>query len=125
MRKIVVALGYVCAVVALMYGSWQVGTLQHVEAQSSAYIFSVSASSCGTPPVATSVPSAAFCFITTGAYESLNGGSWTALGGSTSAGVTSWNGLTGAVTYSPPTAPVVSVNGKTGAVTIAATTTLQ
>jgi hypothetical protein len=37
------------------------------------------------------------------------------------AGVTSWNGLTGAVTYTAPTAPVTSVNGKTGAVTLAAT----
>jgi len=36
-----------------------------------------------------------------------------------SAGVTSWNGQTGAVTYVPPTAPVASVNGKTGAVVLA------
>jgi hypothetical protein len=42
-----------------------------------------------------------------------------------SSGVTSWNGMTGVVTYTPPAAPVTSVNGKTGAVSIAATTTLQ
>lgn len=40
-------------------------------------------------------------------------------------GVASWNGLTGAVTYTPPPAPVTSVNGKTGIVVISATTQLQ
>jgi hypothetical protein len=34
------------------------------------------------------------------------------------AGVTSWNGLTGAVTYVPPVPSVTSVNGKTGTVVL-------
>lgn len=34
------------------------------------------------------------------------------------AGVTSWNGQTGAVVYTPPAAPVQSVNGQTGAVSL-------
>jgi hypothetical protein len=45
--------------------------------------------------------------------------------GTVTAGVTSWNGQTGNVVYTPPIAPVQSVNGKTGTVVISANTTLQ
>lgn len=72
------------------------------------------------------------CYTGTGAQISCNGGAYIPGSSCTppaAAGVTSWNGQTGAVTYAAPTPPVTSVNGKTGAVTIAATssttTTLQ
>src|SRR5271154_2440276 len=79
---------------------------------------------CGTP----TAPS--ICVVTPGVYvwQSATLG-WQLIGATTTSGVTSWNGLTGVVTYAAPAAPVSSVNGKTGAVTIAAssttTTTLQ
>jgi hypothetical protein len=66
------------------------------------------------------------CVATDGIWISNNGAAYfQVVAPSGTAGVTSWNGLTGAVVYSPPAAPVSSVNGKTGAVVIAATTTLQ
>ena len=67
------------------------------------------------------------CVATDGIWVSNSGGAYFQIvpPAAQTAGVTSWNGLTGAVTYSAPTPPVSSVNGKTGAVTIAATTTLQ
>jgi hypothetical protein len=69
-----------------------------------------------------------FCLTGGGSiYSSVNGAAYVCIAGpacpATSAGVTSWNGLTGVVTYTAPVAPVTSVNGKTGAVVIGATAT--
>ena len=59
------------------------------------------------------------CQATDGTWVSNNGGAYFQILPSTAvAGVTSWNGLTGAVIYTPPTAPVMSVNGKTGAIVL-------
>lgn len=56
-----------------------------------------------------------YCFASDGLWVSLNGAAYVQVqtGTPVAAGVTSFNGLTGAVTYTPP---VVSVNGKTGSV---------
>ena len=64
------------------------------------------------------------CVATDGIWISNNGAAYFQVV-APSAGVASWNGQTGAVTYTPPAYPVTSVNGKTGAVVIGATTTLQ
>ena len=75
---------------------------------------------CGTPTQPT------LCIVATGVYAWQNSTQgWFLLGPTGSAGVTSWNGQTGAVTYVPAAPPVTSVNGKTGAVVLGATTTLQ
>lgn len=64
-----------------------------------------------------------FCMGTDGFVFSVLGAKYGPnLANQSAAGVASWNGLTGVVTYTPP---VTSVQGKTGAVTIAATTSLQ
>ena len=77
--------------------------------------------SCG--PVA-AAGNGEMCLASNGLFVSFNGGAWTQVSaGAVTTGVTSWNGMTGAVTYTPPTAPVTSVNGKTGAVIISASTT--
>jgi hypothetical protein len=90
------------------------------------------AAGCALSPV-TTPPSATYCFANDTFSVSRNGGPYTAL----VAGVSSFNGRTGAVlpatgdyTYAeisgtPPTAAVTSVNGKTGAVVLSATTTVQ
>lgn len=59
------------------------------------------------------------CLASDGLYLSVDGGALTQVSTGAVAGVTSWNGLTGAVTYVPPVAPVSSVNGKTGVVVLA------
>lgn len=60
-----------------------------------------------------------YAFASDGLWISMNGGAFAQVQvGTPVAGVTSWNGQTGAVTYTPPTAPVSSVNGKTGAVVL-------
>lgn len=105
----------------------------------------------GTPGLGiTSATSGATCGVVTGATVTecaATDGLWIAIGtgpfakvatGATSAGVTSFNGRTGAVVSSTGdygysqlsgTAPVVSVNGKSGAVVLgastSATTTIQ
>ena len=65
-------------------------------------------------------------------YFLWNGTAWTPLVPATAAGVTSFNGRTGAVVSQAGDyncaqvgCPVTSVNGKTGAVVLGATTTLQ
>ena len=65
-----------------------------------------------------------FCYAAdTGILQSINGAAFVQLqAGPATAGVTSFNGQTGAVVYTPP---VVSVNGKTGAVVLSAATQLQ
>lgn len=74
---------------------------------------------CGTPT--SGFP---LCGVATGWYV-WSGTAWVQLGvAAAPAGVTSWNGQTGVVTYTPPAPPVVSVNGKTGAVVLGATTTV-
>jgi len=66
------------------------------------------------PPVTAS--SSKLCVVSTGVYISNAGGAYVLLGATGSAGVTSWNGQVGAVSYNPP---VSSVNGKTGSVVLA------
>ncbi len=65
-----------------------------------------------------------FCFANDGIWQSINGAAYVQVAPGT-AGVTSFNGRTGAVLPVPSDYPdaVTSVNGKTGAVVIGATTT--
>ena|ERR1700677_1455132 len=84
---------------------------------------SATATSSGCNAVVTGVTN--WCRTGTAELVSINGAAYVQVwpSAATVAGVTSFNGQTGAVTYTP-TFPVTSVNGKTGAVSIAATTTL-
>lgn len=58
------------------------------------------------------------CQASDGFWISVNGGAFTRVDVPVAAGVTSWNGQTGVVVYTPPPHPVASVNGKTGAVVL-------
>ena len=69
-----------------------------------------------------------YCFPADGPYVSINGAAWQPIPLTSGvAGVTSFNGRTGAVLPVPSDYPdaVTSVNGKTGAVVLSATTTVQ
>jgi hypothetical protein len=73
-----------------------------LRAQTSApYQFSVAASTTSSNCTAVAGQTT-YCFTGAGAYISVNGGAFASL-----SGVTSWNGLTGAVTYTPPTKALV------------------
>jgi hypothetical protein len=110
----------ILAVAILLFGAWHLGRAQSTT-PFTVIAGSLTHTSC--PTVAASTTQ--FCFASDGLWQSLNGAAYVQLGTPVAAGVTSWNGLTGAVTYAPPTPPVSSVNGKTGAVVITAATTLQ
>ena len=67
-----------------------------------------------------------YCYATDGPFWSKQGAAYVSmLAPPVVAGVTSWNGQTGAVTYTPPPPPVTSVNNKTGAVVLGASTQIQ
>jgi hypothetical protein len=69
-----------------------------------------------------------YCFPADGPWVSINGATWQAIPlAAAVAGVTSFNGRTGAVFPLPSDYPnaVASVNGKTGVVVLGATTTVQ
>lgn len=105
--------------VMLLIGVW-LG--RNVHAQGTGVPFSIVA----TGPLVSCAPIAAnttqYCFPNEGPAVSLAGAPWKLVPISTvTAGVTSWNGLTGVVTYTPPAPlppPVTSVNGKVGAVVL-------
>ena len=107
----------VLAIAVMVFGAWRIG-----RAQSTTPFTVIAQSLTHTSCPAVIASTTQFCFASDGLWQSLSGAAYTQVGGGT-AGVTSWNGQTGVVTYTAPTAPVTSVNGKTGAVTIAATTT--
>jgi hypothetical protein len=69
----------------------------------------------------------AYCFPNDGMYQSIKGAAFVQVGVAGVAGVTSFNGRTGAVVPVASDYPdaVTSVNGKTGAVVLSATTTVQ
>jgi hypothetical protein len=107
------------AIALLCLVAWRMGRAQ--APQAATFSGSAAHTTCLTPAAG----SYFLCVASDGIWVSNNGGAYFQLTPQASAGVTSWNGQTGAVTYAPPVAPVTSVNGKTGAVTIAATVTLQ
>jgi len=59
------------------------------------------------------------CFASDGLWLSVNGAAYAQVqSGAVVTGVTSFNGQTGAIVYSPPAPAVTSVNGKTGVVVL-------
>lgn len=104
-------------------------------AQSSTPGLGITSATTGSACVAIAGASVTECAASDGLWIAIGTGAFAKVAtGATSAGVTSFNGRSGAVvstagdyTYSQlsGTAPVVSVNGKTGTVTLSASTTLQ
>lgn len=72
------------------------------------------------PAVPPALPQASLCEAGDGLWLSVNGGAYVQLGAAGAAGVTSFNGRTGAVVPVASDYPdaVTSVNGKTGAVVL-------
>lgn len=111
---------YSAIVIFLILAFW----LGRTRAQT-AQAYTMSSSAVHTTCLAPAANAYYLCVASDGVWVSNNGAAYFQVTAPTApvASVTSWNGLTGAVTYTPPAAPVTSVNGKTGAVSIAATTT--
>lgn len=119
-------LGLLCAALLInMIGRFMIPDIASAQAATFGWAFVNSATLAGCPNTADTT----FCKVTgDGMYLSLAAGAAfqkVPVGPQATTGVTSWNGQTGAVTYTPPAAPVATVNGKTGNVVITATTTVN
>jgi hypothetical protein len=95
----------------LLVGAYKVGTV-HAQAVGASTPFVLQSAgpitNCG--PVAAS-GTATICMTNTGLAQSVSGSTYALIGGT--AGVASWNGMTGAVTYTPPKTATISVPAST------------
>lgn len=116
----------VIAVVALL-GTFIGLRRAHAQTISVPFSYSVGTATHASCP-AVQVGITQYCYPSDGPYVSILGAAWQPIPlTAAAAGVTSFNGRTGAVVPVPSDYPdaVTSVNGKTGAVVLSATTTLQ